>query len=65
MDDISARPLVAASAGSHIILPNYLCPPGLGKFFVFVCIYVRVRVCVCGRLRVRVRVRLHLCLVRA
>lgn len=30
MDTPVVRPLVAGSEGSHIILPNYLCPPGLG-----------------------------------
>lgn len=34
MDDLGARPLVAASAGSHIILPNYYCPPNIGIRFI-------------------------------
>lgn len=31
MDDPNARTIVQASSGTHIVLPDYLCPPDLGK----------------------------------
>ncbi len=34
MDDPGAIPLVAASRGTHIILPNYYCPRNIGMYFL-------------------------------